>query len=535
MFFLLHRYLLKELLRVFLLATVALMLILSIGLLVPMIKEYGVSPQQMLSLIGDFCPITLTFVIPIGALFAAAITYGRFAADRELDACRASGIHFRTLLLPGLSLALASALANLLLSFYITPAFVHRSEYRVQADAKQILFRNIQRKGFWDLPGGRFKIYAEQALPAENLLLDVVILELQKDKSPRMLTARDALVDIETHRAHHLVSVITEDTIRFDEEQPVRIGTIGVSRRVPPLLSEKIKFQKIEQLKQIQADKLRFGPIYDLALTVRAQLALERLAEQLREAMEQPNEYLRLRSADGGREYLLRVGGFQLGQERRIELSGPIRLLEVHPYQNNEIYCRYDCKRGQILLEDDHIDRGLELILQTPQWQRSPSVKGTALQKVIPNLPLPAPVVDGLNPPELLETLTQTDFSGDRIALPNPSEVLRSLQERLRKELIKVDNQVICELHSRLVFGLGCVPLILTGICLGILFRGGHILSAFGASMIPAAVLMVFILSGKQLTRNSAVPTEAGIAVMWGGLALLMVLAWLLYRKISRV
>jgi lipopolysaccharide export LptBFGC system permease protein LptF len=162
-------------------------------------------------------------------------------------------------------------------------------------------------------------------------------------------------------------------------------------------------------------------------------------------------------------------------------------------------------------------------------------VKGTALQKVIPNLPLPAPVVDGLTPPELLGTLTQTDFSGDRIALPNPSEVLRSLQERLRKELIKVDNQVICELHSRLVFGLGCVPLILTGICLGILFRGGHILSAFGASMIPAAVLMVFILSGKQLTRNSAVPTEAGIAVMWGGLALLMVLAWLLYRKISRV
>ena len=147
MVFILHRYLFKELLKVFVLATIALTLMLSIGLLVPMIKEYGVGPGQMLSLIGDFCPITLTFVIPISALFAAAMAYGRFAADRELDACRASGIRFRTLMYPGLSLALLVALANLLLSFYITPAFVQRSEYRVRADAQQILFRNIQRKG----------------------------------------------------------------------------------------------------------------------------------------------------------------------------------------------------------------------------------------------------------------------------------------------------------------------------------------------------------------------------------------------------
>jgi lipopolysaccharide export LptBFGC system permease protein LptF len=245
MVFILHRYLFKELLRIFALATVALTLMLSIGLLVPMIKEYGVGPRQMLSLIGDFCPITLTFVIPISALFAAAMTYGRFAADRELDACRASGIRFRTILYPGLSLALLAAMLNLLLSFYITPAFVHRSEYRVRADAKQILFRNIQRKGYWDLPGGRYKLYAERAIPSQNLLHDVVILDAPKDRLPRMITARQAVVEIDTQQDYHTVTVLTEDTVRFDEDQPVRVGTIGVTRRVPPLLTDKIKFQKI--------------------------------------------------------------------------------------------------------------------------------------------------------------------------------------------------------------------------------------------------------------------------------------------------
>jgi lipopolysaccharide export LptBFGC system permease protein LptF len=535
MFFLLHRYLFKELLRVFFLATVALTLMLSVGLLVPMIKEYGVSPQQMLHLIGDFCPITLTFVIPTAALFAAAITYGRFAADRELDACRASGICFRTLIQPGFSLALAAALANLLLSFYITPAFVHRSEYRVRADAKQILFRNIQRKGYWDLPGGRYKIYAEQAVPADNLLLDVVILDVQKNRPPRMITARQAMVDVETRREHHSVTVVTEDTIRFDENQPVRVGTIGVSRRVPPLLADKIKFQKIEQLKRIQADKLQFGPIYDLALTVRAQTVIERLAEELDQTLQKPQEYLRFRSVDGGREYLLRAGGFQLNQERQIDLTGPVRLLEILPYRNNEVYCRYESDHGRITLEDDRIDRGLELILETPQWQLAGGVKGTALQKVIPELPIPEGISEGLQRTTLLETLTEADSSSGGLGISEPSNVLQNLQQQLRKQLVQVDNQLASEIHSRLVLGLGCIPLILTGICLGVLIRGGHILSAFGASTIPGALLIVFILSGKQLTKNPSAGPEIGIGVMWGGLALLTVLAWFVYRKISRV
>lgn len=533
MVFILHRYLFKELLRIFALATVALTLMLSIGLLVPMIKEYGVGPRQMLSLIGDFCPITMTFVIPISALFAAAMTYGRFAADRELDACRASGIPFRTLLYPGLSLALLAAMANLLLSFYITPAFVHRSEYRVRADAKQILFRNIQRKGYWNLPGGRYQLYAEHALPSQNLLYDVVIMDAPRDKPPRMITARQAVVEIDTHHDYHTVTVLTEDTVRFDEDQPVRVGTIGVTRRVPPLLTDKIKFQKIEQLKRIRADKMRFGPIYDLALTARAQLAVERLAEQIQQTMKQENEYFRFRSADGGREYLLRTGGCRLERERRIELTGPIQLLEVHRYRNNEIYCQYDCRQGQILLEDDRLDRGLELKLDTPHWQR-PTVKGTALQKVIPDLPLPEPIARGLEAGRLLDTLSSAD-SDPAMPKTGPTQFLQSLQKQIRQKLIQVDNQLSSEIHSRLVLGLGCITLILTGMCLGILFRGGHVLSAFGASTIPAGILIVFILSGKQLTKNPAVPAFTGICVMWIGLVLLTLVALWFYRKLARI
>ena len=115
MVLILHRYIFRELLKVFLLASVGLTLILSLGSILHPVQEYGVGPGQVLRLMGCFLPITLTFVLPMAALFSSALVYGRFASDNELDACRASGVSLPTLVYPGLSLAIVVAIANLIL------------------------------------------------------------------------------------------------------------------------------------------------------------------------------------------------------------------------------------------------------------------------------------------------------------------------------------------------------------------------------------------------------------------------------------
>ncbi|MBW3019425.1 LptF/LptG family permease, partial [Candidatus Woesearchaeota archaeon] len=96
MLFTLHRYIFRELFRVFLLAAIALSLILSLGSILQPVQEYGVGPRQVVHLMGYFLPITLTFVLPMAALFAGALVYGRFTSDNEYDACRASGISVLT-------------------------------------------------------------------------------------------------------------------------------------------------------------------------------------------------------------------------------------------------------------------------------------------------------------------------------------------------------------------------------------------------------------------------------------------------------
>ena len=133
MIFTLQRYIFRELFRVFILATIGLTLILSLGGILQPVQEYGVGPRQVIHILLYFMPITLTFVLPMAALFASALTYGRFAGDNELDACRASGVSLATLVYPGLTLAILVAIANLILSFHVMPYFVHRAERSLKA------------------------------------------------------------------------------------------------------------------------------------------------------------------------------------------------------------------------------------------------------------------------------------------------------------------------------------------------------------------------------------------------------------------
>ena len=89
-------------------------------------------------------------------------------------------------------------------------------------------------------------------------------------------------------------------------------------------------------------------------------------------------------------------------------------------------------------------------------------------------------------------------------------------------------------MHTRLVFGTGCIPMILIGIGLGIIKKGGHLLTAFGASCIPAAVLIVCIMSGKNLIKSHGSETLTGIALMWAGLAFLLFLVVVIYHRLLK-
>ena len=539
----LHKYIFRELLRVFIFAAVGLTLILSLGSILQPVQEYGVGPRQVVHLMIHFLPITLTFVLPMAALFAGALIYGRFASDNELDACRASGISLLTLTFPGLVLAILVALANLFLSFHVMPVFVLRAEKSLKADAKQIVFRNIQRRRYYELPpDGEYLIYADQADMENDTLLGVVVAEMRNNQMINMTTAEVAEVRFKAYDTYNEVQINAYESSQMGPQGGGSAGTLSVTKEFGSLLGDEIRFKKLGEMRGIAADMMRFYPIEKLARQTYTQLILEILARDIQTWITDTKSRAFRESAEGQESYYellgmpnsvrMTVDRYEIRKEA-IELSGEIEIVEYDTAGKRPLRT-LRCTTASLHLEGEMPAPTVTLYVHSPQQMETGEL---GLRRVIRGLILPQAVRVVVNEYKSRSgSLKVEKLASGLSELPGlePSRMLMSFHAQLDRQMQDTSVEIKSEIHSRLVFGMGCVPMILIGIGLGILKKGGHLLSAFGASCIPAAMLIVCIMSGKQLTENLSAQTISGIALMWAGLGFICFLTVVIYGWLLR-
>ena len=528
MVFTLHRYVFRELIRVFWLATVALTVILSLGLILQPIQKYGIGPEQVPHLLTFFVPITLTYVLPMAALFAATLVYGRLAGDNELMACKASGVSPLTLIGPGCLLGLLVAIANLALSFHVMPYFFHRAEYAIKADAKQILFRNIQRRGFFLDPDGDYAIYADHAQPQQGLLRGVIVLEMSGGSVDTLIAAEAARVSFGGTGRSNAVQIAAAAVIEMKDDSALRMGNTSFNAPFGSILNDEIAFKRLDEMKGIRDNLLIFHPVEKEAKITCAQFATELLARDIQQALDQ-NRFFELT----GEATSIRLKADQclLGSRREIQLIGHVDVTERDEttgragerlvWEKASLYLEH--------LEGDPLAFTITLDLHNANAANTPNIIG---RNVVQDLRLPESIRRLLFSGDLLEML-QPDFIeaqlGDRM-----SEDLETLSSFLKFVMALTLVQIDAEIHSRLVFGLGCIPMILIGIGLGILLRGGHMLTAFGSSCLPAAILILCAVSGRHVAENPDATTAAGFSIMWAGLASLWIMALVIFRRVYR-
>ena len=170
---LLHRYILGELVRVFLILVVVLTVML---VFVGMFQEAtarGLGPAQILQIMPFVVPSMLPFTIPATLLLSVCVVYGRISGDLEVIAAKSAGISAMQLLLPAFLLGTVLAVGSFGLLNYAIPWGVSNIERIVTQALEEIFFDVLSTQHYFSNPHEGYTINVTDV--KNRTLLDVTI------------------------------------------------------------------------------------------------------------------------------------------------------------------------------------------------------------------------------------------------------------------------------------------------------------------------------------------------------------------------
>jgi len=203
----LHFYLIRQVLSTLVMTVVVFTFILLLGSVLKEVLTLLVNgqanPLQVFKAIVFLIPYVLVFALPMGLLTATLLVFGRFSADQELTAARASGISLLSLVSPILMLALLFSFLCAYINLDLGP--------RSREAYKQLLFQiGMAKPSGWILPNqyvqlDHYAIYTGEKNGDE--LKDIVIFDIS-EKEQRWFKAPEGRLDVDTTNSQISLTLI---------------------------------------------------------------------------------------------------------------------------------------------------------------------------------------------------------------------------------------------------------------------------------------------------------------------------------------
>lgn len=140
----LHRYVLIELLRVFVLLALGLTILLVFVGVAGEAAKNGLGPAQIQKILPWIIPSLFPFTIPATLLLTVCVVYGRMAGDQEITAIKSAGISVMTMLWPSFILGSILSLCTFVLTDRYIPLARGHIE-RIITNAMEDIFLDILR------------------------------------------------------------------------------------------------------------------------------------------------------------------------------------------------------------------------------------------------------------------------------------------------------------------------------------------------------------------------------------------------------
>ncbi|MBN1765284.1 MAG: LptF/LptG family permease [Sedimentisphaerales bacterium] len=542
--------------KIFFLASLVLSMVMGLGAMLQPLRQFSINPGRVPELILYTLPITMTMVLPIAALLAATLVYGRLAVDNEITACRSSGIGLLTLIYPALALSLIVGTITLLLVFHVIPDFIARSERIIKEDAKAIIFREIEKRGNLGEMFKGVKIHADYADPENDRLVGVVVLLREKQKIEWMINASQVYITVEEGKPSGQIKLSLYDCIMVDDKnQTTTIPTWSFAYPLPQLLADDIKFKKLKELKEIEEDMTRFEPVYQLHEQVRHQYITERFFQWCQNQID-TQQYIDLN--DNYKRRLLVYADscsirdnpdkqFQKkGWQGRSSRSARTAVLKAQDSSSEwplkvDLYRQVDDmypekifqSPGAVLVVNTDLGRAkAQINFNKVRWHYlDDSLEYALTDYGLPEINIPEEIV---REAETMSFLPEDGLDMNALLAGRSSSYLIRLYDELKDECLSLTAQIQAEKNSRFAFGVSCVVLVLMGAALGIVFRSGHLLTAFGVSSVPAAFCLITIFTGKHISEGNPENIGLGIMFLWGGIMVVGLADIFVYHRLLK-
>src|SRR5215469_2402855 len=175
-------------------------------------------------------PFVFAFALPMAMLTSTLLVFGRFSADQELTAARASGISLVSLASPVLMLGLLLCGVSALINMQIAP--LSRVAYNgLRSDMRATLANFKLPEGYpIDVPaqtnGDSYSIYTRRN--RDNNLQDVVICEVKNETNVTRYLASSGHMGVDTNK-NQLRLYLTNTEVLYPGGNPVSGGELSIA------------------------------------------------------------------------------------------------------------------------------------------------------------------------------------------------------------------------------------------------------------------------------------------------------------------
>ncbi|MDP9172378.1 MAG: LptF/LptG family permease [Planctomycetota bacterium] len=571
-------YIFWNLLRVFTLTTGGLAVIMCLGGLLRPLTENGLDLGQVNRMVLYMLPAMCTYSLPVSALFASTMVYGRFSADNELTAMRAGGIGFISLrrfsiALPALVLGLLVAVISLLMLCFIVPIYTLKVEEVLYSNIAKVVASKIQKNHevqFPDESSGRsLNIFAQAAsLPRPEagdasqrvLLVGPAMINFDEPlpggadiKVPREFwMAKTATVSIERDpnpAASTSASLFVQlnDGIKFPRQftGSVQAGVAATTFgpiQIPSPITENVKFMDVGHLAELAGDPGRSEKVKvivrSLILREQERKYLNSIAGEINKSRDSNTPKMAsygFKLDDTGSDHIT-IGGANAavgysGSELVIDappVGDDARSVWLHQNHGSQETLSAKAKEIRIRAKPDPINLRMAVSIELYDTElHTQDVTSERLSyPVALSVPMPAEI-------QQVASKSLDDYRHDPHVTPTDAF-------NLRHEQVVVNNAVRSELHGRASFAVSCLILVMVGCALGAMFKSGNFLTAFAASFLPALLCITLIVCGQQIAThvpfdtNFHNPLSTSLWFIWAGNIVVLSAAIFLTGRLQR-